>query len=298
MQKKTDPMNRYRWANVQTVVIAGALAGLLLLVGSLVLGRTGMILLGTVGAISVWRASRMAGNLRPSDARELRYPEAPWLFDLVERLCTAAQISATPRLYFSASPVMNAVTFGSRQEPAILVTAGLINSLSEREVAGVLAHEVAHIQHNDLHLFRLAETVRAMTGFLSNVGWFSLLFFFPIMLLSGVAIPPGLIALLFGAPLFSVLLQLALLRTREYAADARAAVLTGDPLGLASALRTIDQAGSSPWRQLLGSPRAEQGGWLRTHPQTGERVRRLMELSPRTAGGRSRAWWHYGEILT
>ncbi|TVR01019.1 MAG: hypothetical protein EA403_10920 [Spirochaetaceae bacterium] len=298
MQKKTDPMYRYRWANLQTLAITGALAALLLLVGSLVLGRTGMILLGFVGAVSVWRASRMAGNLRPADARELRYPEAPWLFDLVERLCASAPIASTPRIYFSASPMMNAMTFGSRQEPAILVTAGLMNSLSEREVAGVLAHEVAHIQHNDLHLFRLAETVRAMTGFLSNVGWFSLFFFFPVMLMSGVAIPPGFIALLFGAPLVSVLLQLALLRTREYAADARAAVLTGDPLGLASALRTIDQASSSPWRQLFGAAPAEQGGWLRTHPPTGERVRRLMELSPRSAGGHSRAWWHYGEILT
>ena len=275
---------------LQTVAIAAALAGLLLLVGYTVLGWIGLLVVGSVVAMTVAQSTQVSLRVRPADAVGLRYADAPWLFDTVAELCRRAGISQVPDLYYSRSPIMNAATLGTGgTEHSILVTVGLMSSLAPREIAGVLAHEVAHIRNNDLTIFRLAEIARVMTHSLAQFGWLALLLFLPFWAFSGEGVPAEVALLLFAAPLGGIVLQLALFRTREFAADATAAELTGDPVGLASALRKIDSGGRTLLGQLFPFQRTEQNQSLfQTHPNTAERVKRLLILAHgenRRAGG-------------
>lgn len=274
-------LDRQRFATtVQTVAIAAALAGLLLLLGYTVLGWIGLIIVGAVVAMTGVESTRVSLRVRPADAVGLRYADSPWLFETVTQLCRRAGIDRLPDLYYSRTPIMNAATVGTGgAEHAILVTEGLLSRLAPRELAGVLAHEVAHIRNNDLIIFRIAEIARVMTHSLAQFGWLALLLFLPFWAFSGEGVPAEVALLLFAAPFAGIVLQLALLRTREFAADATAAELTGDPVGLASALRKIDTGGRSLLGQLFPFQRAERNSSLfQTHPNTSERVKRLLLL--------------------
>lgn len=277
---------------LQTAAIGIALAALVLTVGFAVLGRTGLVVIAVAVGLSLVQSTRVSLQMRPADAAELRYADAPWLFDLIDDLCRRAGIAVPPRIYYSRSPLMNAMTFGVADDTSILLTAGVVNSLSRRELAGVVAHEVAHIRNNDLQLFRIAELARVTTHLVAQIGWFSLLLFFPLWAFSGAVVPGRLLLLLFAAPLVSILLQLALFRTREFAADATAAGLTNDPLGLASALRKIDAGGRSLFEQLFPVSRADQRSLFRTHPPTPARIRRLTALAGAdNRQAAARRWW-------
>ena len=185
--------------------------------------------------------------MRIAGGREIRYMEAPDLHDMIQDLSAKAGISASPTLVYSSSPVTNAAAFGNRADPHIVVTGGLLSTLSSRELRGVLAHEIAHLKNGDQRLFRFAEAFRQVTTLFSRIGWLALLFALPLMLF-GYVIPFTGFLLLVTAPLLSYLLEMALLRTREFAADAKAAQITGDPLALASALGRIERI----QRGLLG----------------------------------------------
>jgi heat shock protein HtpX len=197
-------------------------------------------------------------------------------------LAERAGLPAVPALYYLPSPVINAFTVGSAGSSAIALTDGLLRHLSPREIAGVLAHEVAHIAHGDLRVMGLADFVSRLTSLFSLTGQFLLLVNLPWLLTAEVNINwPALLLLVFS-PQLALLAQLRLSRVREFDADLKAAALTGDPKGLAQALAHIEQASRS-WRSLLlpgwGNP---EPSWLRTHPTTPERIRRLLELVPAT----------------
>ena len=159
------------------------------------------------------------------------------------------------------------------------MTDGLLRELDPRELVGVLAHEVSHIRNNDLRVMGLADLFSRATGLLSFLGQLLLLLNLPLILIAEVAINWWAIALLVFAPSLSALAQLALSRTREFDADLNAARLTGDPDGLASALRKLEYI-QGGWLERIFLPgrRAPQPSVLRTHPATDERVARLAQL--------------------
>ena len=154
---------------------------------------------------------------------------------------------------------------------------------------GVLAHEISHIRNNDLWVMGLADAVRRFTRLLSWMGQLLLLLNLPMLGLGGDTFPWLLVLLLIGAPILSFLLQLALSRTREYDADLDAATLTGNPRGLANALAKMERL-EGTWleRLLLSGRRRPQRSVFRTHPNTADRIRRLLELESRPRP--ARAW--------
>lgn len=270
----------------RSIALIGVLLGVFLLTGAQVFGVVGTVLILVATAlVAIWGSRRFRHV--PANAVELSPSEAPGLFRIVAWLVQQAGLSRTPTLYVTRSGMMNAAAFGTEDAPGLLVTAGLVRGLDRRELAGVLAHEISHIRNRDLLLFRLADTVRYLTTFISRVFWLMVLLYFPLLLATDTLISGWVLLLLLGAPVISLVVQLALLRQREFDADRTAAELTGDPEGLARALYRIDRASRYWVHQFLPLPDRQESSLFRTHPATGERVRRLRELG-RELGGEGR----------
>jgi heat shock protein HtpX len=215
-------------------------------------------------------------------ARELSDYEAPTLTALVRELARRAELKVVPRLYYLPIPVMQAFTTGRPDDAAITVSDGLLRRLTLRELAGILAHEVSHVRHYDTWILLLADVVTRMTRALSFVGLLLVVVNLPLVMMGYVHVPWAFVLLLVFAPAISTLLQLALSRAREYDADFGAAALTGDPRGLAAALVKLERAQTGFWESLLmPGRRTPEPSFLRTHPETEERVRRLTALEPR-----------------
>lgn len=214
-------------------------------------------------------------------ARPVAPDEAPELAGVLALLTQRAGLTRVPQLYYLASPVVNAFTAGRREAAAILVSDGLLRRLDWPELAAVLAHEVAHIAHDDLRVMTVADLACRLTRVLSLAGQLVLLLSLPALLLGVWALPWVPLLVLLAAPSLSALVQLALSRQREYEADRGAVSLTGDPGALVAALVKLDASGRPVWEQILmPGRRLPDPSLLRTHPPTGERVRRLLALAP------------------
>jgi heat shock protein HtpX len=224
--------------------------------------------------------------MRLYGASRIGADQAPVLWKAVSRLAERAELPARPELYYVPSRMLNAFAVGTRERSAIAVTDGLLRQLDLRELVGVLAHEISHVRNNDLWVMGLADMFSRATSTLSLVGQFLLLLNLPLVMFSAVSINWLAILLLVFAPTLSALTQLALSRTREYDADLNAARLTGDPAGLASGLAKIERL-QGGWLERIFMPgrRIPEPSLLRTHPQTEERIARLMALKPALAGG-------------
>lgn len=262
---------------IQTLVIGALMVFLVYLTGKALVGGFGLLAVVLGVALIGFQIFREPRRL--SGVVTLNEYNAPELSSMNARLAARAGLQRVPELYLVPSLVPNAFTFGNRERASIFVTRGLLNRLDAREIQGVLAHEMSHIRHNDLFMFRVAELVRQTTTLISRFGWLLLLFSLPFLLFSSATFPLGLLAVMIGAPFVSLFLQLALFRTREFSADIGAVELTRDPYGLASALERIDRPGNDLFSILFPVPRQEESGLLRTHPATGERVRRLRALA-------------------
>jgi len=272
--------------------IGNLLHSLLLLAGMvLLLGLCGWILAGAQGVVwaMIGGAISLAFSPRVSPrmilgmfgARQLNYADAPRLFEAVGAISRRAGLPAPPQLWYIASPTLNAFAVGGRSQAAIALTDGLLRALSLRELAGVLAHEISHVRNNDLMVMGLADTVASLTRLMSLFGMALLILNLPLMMIQQEAVPWPLVLLLMAAPTIGALMQLALSRTREFDADLDSAHLTGDPEGIASALVRIENLQHGPWEGIRFPGRRRTRNvpsLLRTHPQTEERVRRLMEL--------------------
>lgn len=274
-----------KWLNgIQTAAIAGLmLLFVFFLVRALAVGLgTPVLIIGVaLLAFQIFRnPARVAGVI------ELDRFSASELYAVAGSLASRAGLPRMPSLYLVPTAIPNAFTIGSRENPGIFLTHGLLARLNERELAGVLAHEISHIVNRDLFLFRTVELVRQVTTLMSRLGWLLLFFALPFLVVSGSSIPFGLLLALIAAPIVSLVLQLALFRTREFNADLGAAELTDDPRGLASALSKIDRPSNSLWSILIPVPRHEESALLRTHPATEERIRRL-ERMPSSLGMRT-----------
>ncbi len=269
---------------LQTTLLGAGMLALLLWIGWQILGIEGLLIFGAAGALFFILAARRSPRYLLANGIPLRYADAPELHAILHSLARRADLPAVPRLYYLPSPMMNALTVGTRHDAVIMLTQGLVAQLTPRELEGVIAHEIAHIRNNDIWLFTLAQYVREATDFVSRFGWFLVLFSLPILLFSGTGISPAALLALLAAPILSMTLQLALLRTREFSADLGAVELTDDPDGLASALRKIDNPRRTIFDLFFPIARRRESSIFRTHPATDERIRRLEELSEKGRG--------------
>ncbi|HUJ85465.1 MAG TPA: zinc metalloprotease HtpX [Burkholderiales bacterium] len=274
----TSPLSTsHRLLNaLQSIALLAAMAALAGFLGWTLFGQAGLwaAALGPVLAL-LGRGGSPDMILRLTRARPLAPEHAPGLYRLAGLLAERARLPRVPRLYRVPAPVLNAFAAGSRDNPAIALTDGLLAGLEPRELAGVLGHELSHLRANDVWVMTLAAVVGRMTSLMSLLGQLLLFILVPVSLFTGQGVPLAAILLLVFAPTISGLLQLALSRTREFDADIAAVELTGDPGGLASALAKLERQRSG-WMQRMLAARAP--GWLLSHPSSAERIRRLMQI--------------------
>jgi heat shock protein HtpX len=266
---------------LHTLLLIGGMALLLALISGLLFGEGvwPWVFVGVILAMATLPEISPHWLLRLYQARRLHPQQAPDLTRLMEQIGHRAGVAPTPALYWIPSSAINAFSVGSRDEAAIALTDGLLKLLSPRELAGVLAHETSHIANHDMRLMNLADVISRLTHMLSLTGILLALISLPLVLLGMAPLPLLGLLLLIAAPTLSALLQLGLSRVREFQADLSAAHITGDPVGLASALGKIEYRETSLWRRiLLPGYRDPEPSLLRTHPETAERVRRLLEL--------------------
>lgn len=285
------------WRNrLQSVILLTFMGGFLALLGGLLWGSGGIIMLLMMGIIAVIVNPSVSPRLimRLYGAKPIAPAQAPELWHALAQLADRAKLPIVPTLYYVPSRLLNAFAVGNRNQAAIAVTDGLLRKLELRELVGVLAHEISHIRNNDIWVMGLADMFSRATSVLSFTGLLLLMMSFIlylVMAISGIDFWPEAsiswlaILLLIFAPALSSLAQLALSRTREYDADLNAAWLTGDTDGLASALAKIERI-QGGWLEYVFLPghRVPVPSILRTHPQTRERVARLMALKPTLTG--------------
>lgn len=247
-----------------------------------VYGPDGLIWAAVFGGIGIWTLGRVSPKmvLTLYKAKSLHRDEAPDLHRLVRELTDRANLPAVPQLYYVPSQMLNAFAVGRAADSAIAVTDGLLRTMSYRQLAGILAHEMSHIRNGDLRVMGLADVLNRITGFMSTAGLIGI----PFMLGTGWNIPLLGILLLIFAPTIGGLLQMALSRAREFDADLDGATLTGDPEGLASALALLERNQKAKWEGLfLPGSRLPEPSLLRTHPHTEDRIARLLALRPKAA---------------
>lgn len=249
----------------------------------LIAGPVGVVWAVVGGAISLsvaWGVSpKMV--LRLYRARPLPPHAFPEGQRVVADLADRAGLPHAPALWYVPSRMMNAFAVGRNDEAVICVTDGLIRGLTAREFTAVMAHEISHVAADDVKVMALADVTNRMTGILSMLGFFMLFFSLPAILMGQVeSVPFFGIALLLIAPTLGGLMQLGLSRAREYDADLSALQLTGDPHGLASTLVKLERIQGRMWEALaLPHGRIPNPSLLRTHPETKERVRRILALA-------------------
>lgn len=217
----------------KTAILLAAMTGLFLAIGYVLGGGAGAVIAFVVAmgmnGYAFWNSDKLA--LRMHNAEPVTRSSAPDLFDMVEELSRNAGLP-TPAIYIIREDQPNA--FATGRDPnnaAVACTTGIMKLLTRDELAGVMAHELAHIQNRDTLIMTISATIAGAIGFLAQFA-----FFFRSERSGGLI---GTIAIMILAPLAASLVQMTISRTREYAADKRGAEICGQPLALASALAKI-----------------------------------------------------------
>jgi heat shock protein HtpX len=230
--------------SLKTWTLLAALGGLLIAVSGLLGGRMGLVYgLGfavLMNAFVYWKSDTLA--LKANGARELREDELPQIRQIVAELARRMAIPM-PRLYVVDRPEPNA--FATGRDPdhaAVAVTTGILDIMSERQLRGVLAHELSHVKNRDTLVGTIAATIAGAVSFLAQMAQFQLFFGGGRDENGNGGSGFGAIVAIILAPIAALIIQLAVSRRREYGADASGAGITGDPEGLASALLTLDAA--------------------------------------------------------
>lgn len=280
-------------SQIKTVLLFALLSAIIIMLGGLMGGRTGVIfafglaLIMNVG--SYWYSDKIV--LSMYRARELAPEEAPYLHKIVEELSRNAGIPK-PRICVVPEEAPNAFATGRNPENAVVaVTDGIMRLLSPEELRGVLAHEIGHIVNRDILIQTIAGVMGSAIVTLANIFQFTAIFGGNRDEEGGGTNPIAAIALALLAPMAAGLIQMAISRSREYLADDTGAALCGQPLALAGALNKLGMAsGQIPMQE--GNPSTEQmfivtpmyahGGMaslFSTHPPLEERIRRLREMA-------------------
>lgn len=270
---------------LQSLLLIGALALLLGLLAWIIGGGPfvllALALVALLYLVNPVASPRLVTMLYPG--RVLHWREAPDHYAILRELAARARLPVVPQLYYIPSPTLQAFATGRPEQSLVAVSDGLVRGLSLREQSGVLAHEISHIANGDLAVMAFADLLSRIAGVLSLVGQWLLLLSLPALLLETMEPPWLTLLILLAAPTLSALVQLALSRNREFEADRRAAELTGDPRALASALEKLERWQGRFWEQvLMPGRRLPEPSLLRTHPETSERVRRLLAFLPQS----------------
>ena len=280
---------------IKTAALLATLTALLLIAGRIIAGPGGMTiaLIFAIGmnVISYWFSDKIA--LSMTGAHEVSPSEAPELHAIVERVASMADLPK-PRVYVVQNASPNA--FATGRDPnhaAVAVTTGILGLLNRDELAGVIAHEMAHVRNRDTLIATIAATIAGAIVYIAQMGQWALWF-------GGYggrrdSRDSGLggieaLLLIFLAPLAATLIQLAISRSREYGADATGARITGDPLSLADALENLERGVA--YRPMNNVPASAAPLFIvnplspgvmqklfSDHPPTAERVARLRKMA-------------------
>jgi heat shock protein HtpX len=274
----------------KTALLMAAITGLFIVVGGMLGGEQGMLmaLLLAFGMnfFSYWFSDSMV--LKMMNAREVDETTAPHFYRMIAELAQKANLPM-PRVYLIEESAPNAFATGRNPEnAAVAATTGILQILSEREIKGVMAHELAHVKHRDILISTISAT---MAGALSALANFAM-FFGGRDSEGRPSNPIASILVMILAPLAASLIQMAISRAREYEADRGGAEICGDPSALASALEKIhNYATGRQFNAVEHHPETAQmmimnplsgggiAGLFSTHPPTEDRVSRLMEMA-------------------
>jgi heat shock protein HtpX len=276
---------------LKTTVLLAVLTALLVGIGQLLGGRTGMVLALALAGGMNFITYRFSDKivLAMYGAKPVSQPEAPKLYRIVQGLAQKNDMPM-PRVYIIPEESPNAFATGrDPRHAAVAATQGILRLLNDEELEGVMAHELTHVLHRDTLISTIAATIAgAITSIANMLQWTA-------MFAGGSADDDdrgslvGVIVLAIVAPLAAMLIQLAISRSREYAADAGAGRLCGRPLALASALRKLHQ-GISATPMTAAAPataplfivhpfRGGLAGLFSTHPSMDKRIEKLENLA-------------------
>ena len=283
------PSLRHRARNlIQSTMLIGGMALIAwAVVGTLAgPGLTFLIVCSSVLGLLLAPSLPKSVLLSAYGARRLSRHDFPQGISILAELANRASLPRAPALYYVPSQLPNAFAIGEPEDSVICITDGLLRLLDIRELAGVLAHEVAHVANRDLWIMGVADVMSRAVSVASWVGQLILLVNLPLLLSGSAYVPWHIPLVLLFSPTIMALFQLALSRTREFDADRGAVELTGDAEGLALALLKLERKVGRFWEEMfLPGRRIPEPSLLRTHPPTENRVRRLRELS-----GPERPW--------
>jgi heat shock protein HtpX len=273
-------------AGLRTTILLAGLTGLFVVIGFAIGGAQTALLFLFIGALfnlgAYWFSDKIA--LKMSGAKPISEEEAPRLYQMVRDLTTRAGLPM-PSLYLIPQDQPNAFATGrSPKKSAVAVTQGILRLLSEDELRGVIAHELAHIRNRDVLIQSVAATIGGAITYLAYMFmWFG----------GDDESPLGLVAslaMILLAPIAATIIQLAISRQREYSADATGADICGNPESLASALLRLEEGAKAVPMQVnqaseplyIVKPFRAGGiaGLFSTHPPIEERVRRLRQMRP------------------
>lgn len=279
---------------MKTAILMAAITALFMALGNLMGGQQGMMLALIVALgmnfFSYWFSDKMV--LRMYNAQEVDASSAPQFYRMVQELAQKAELPM-PKVYLINEDAPNAFATGRNPaNAAVAATTGILRVLSERELRGVMAHELAHVKHRDILISTISATMAGAISMLANFA----MFFGGRDNEGRPANPIVSILVMLLAPLAASLIQMAISRAREFEADRGGAEISGDPQALASALQKIHRVAQGipleaaerhpeTAQMMIMNPLSAGGlrGLFSTHPATEERVERLMEIA-RTMG--------------
>ena len=264
---------------MRTAMLLAALTALFMGLGYLIGGQGGMVIAFLVAlamnAFSYWNSDKMV--LRMHGAREVDAATAPEFHRLVAELAARAELPM-PRVYVMDNPQPNAFATGRNpKHAAVAATTGLLNSLTRDEIAGVMAHELAHVKNRDTLTMTITATVAGAISMLANFA----MFFGGSRDNNNPLGFVGVIVAALVAPFAAMLVQMAISRTREYAADRIGAEISGQPLSLASALHKI-AGGAAHIRNAAAEHNPSTAHMFIINPLSGEKMDNLFSTHPAT----------------